>query len=106
AGYSTVWRRRTAASADCAFACVWRVTSGTVTDAGGVPLRISTAAKFHWSPVGAVSLSVAVAPAALVAGLRRCIHMVSRLGARYSWILLWPAATVRAIAWSKSMPTP
>src|SRR4029078_3707203 len=38
--------------------------------------------------------------------LRNCVHIVSPLGERNSWNLVWPVPTVRAMARSKSLPTP
>src|SRR3954465_9762094 len=57
-------------SVACAFTCVNPTTVGTFTEAGGVPLMISTDARFHWSAVGAVSFRVAVLPVAPAAALR------------------------------------
>src|SRR5262245_34109362 len=66
-----------------ALACVMLTTFGTVTEAGGVPLLTSTAAKFQRSVVGERSFRMTL-PAAAVGLVRPCIHIVSPLAARYS----------------------
>ena len=48
------------------------IAGPTVTVAGCEPARISTAAKFHWSVVGAVSASCTAVPAAATVPSRNC----------------------------------
>ena len=101
----TVEVKPRALSAACALACGVRVTSGTVTIAGGVPLLISTAAKLLVRGRRGV---VQRRSAAGRAGRRVQALHPHRVAARREVFvdLVWPAAAVRAIAWSKSMPTP
>src|SRR5436853_3129795 len=64
----------------CAAACVKPTTFGTVTCAGGgggTPALISTAAKFHWSAVGAVVLIPTFVPEATTGALVACTQKVS-----------------------------
>ena len=68
--------------------------------------RISTAARFHRSLVGAVSFSVAWTPLSAFVEVCRWTQKVSPTGARYSSTLVWFEPTVRAAAASQSSPTP
>ena len=61
--------------------------------------------RLYWSPVGAVSLTVAAVPAG-DSVLTICTQKVSPTGARYWWIIVWFEPTVRPMALSQSLPTP
>src|SRR6476620_10499875 len=68
--------------------------------------RTSTIVRLYWSPVGAVSLMDSDVPASGVALPCRWTQYVSPTGGRYEWTSTCPAAVVRMIGLSKSLPTP
>src|SRR4051812_10201281 len=91
----------------CAAVCASPTTFGTDTAAGGVPAVNSTTAMFHWSAVGAVTLSVTVLPADAVVPLADWTQNVSPTAvSTNSCTFVWPAGIVRATARSQSLPTP
>ena len=89
-----------------AAACVRPATFGTVTG-GSVEVRISIAARFQRSAVGAVSLIVATLPVVETGAVRDWTQKVSPTAVSTHWCaIVWPAPGVRAMAAFQSLPTP
>ena len=86
---------------------VMLTVGASVSGGGGEPASTSTAARFHWSAVGAVSEMGTTDPAAPEGVVRRCTQYVSPVPASTHWCSSdWPAPSVREIARSQSLPTP
>jgi len=91
-----------------AAACVWPTILGTVTGGGAsVAARISTAATFHRSLGGAVSLIVAVVPALATGVVIDCTQNVwAAVVSSHSCVIVWFGPSVRVVARAESLPTP